>query len=272
MDNHDPSPLGPFNMTKTAATTGVIDEAGRDADRTAPPLAVTPDEVLALIEARGPTMHYQPIVHLDSGIVIGAEAFSRFPSSAPVLDWFRCAENSGLGPQLEFRAVTNILDDRSRWPATWKMVCVNVSPERLSDEGVCSLLTARTDAQLVVELTSQSALPVDVLLRQRLEQLRDQGVRIAVSGATADDETRKRILRVRPEVVKLDRRLIDEIADDHDRQRFVGDMVQRCNQEGIFVVAVGIETTDQLGLAKSLGIEAAQGHLFGAASKLPDPY
>ncbi|NNE13158.1 MAG: EAL domain-containing protein, partial [Ilumatobacter sp.] len=141
-------------------------------------------------------------------------------------------------------------------------------PERLSDEGICSLLTARTDAKLVVELTGQSALPVDVLLRQRLEQLRDQGVRIAVSGAKADEETRLRILRVRPEVVKLDRRLIDEIADDRDRQEFVGNMVQRCNQDGIFVVAVGIETTAQVELAKSLGIEAAQGHLFGAASDI----
>ncbi len=248
------------------------------ATATAPPSAaikptspsVTPDDVRRCLDGTGPVMRYQPIVHSDSGRVIGAEAFSRFPSAAPVLDWFLCAERSGYGSELELRAVENIIETRSQWPDTWEMVCVNVSPDRLRDEPMREALTSSPGRRLVVELTEQTALPTDRMLRQHLDKLRDSGVLIAVSGLRDGDAQFQRILRIQPEVVKLDMSVLVGIADDTRRQP-VEELVTTCSRHGIVVVAVGVETVEQLDFVKRVGIDAAQGHLFGAPTDLGSP-
>ena len=238
---------------------------------TAPsPPVVTPEDVRRCLDGTGPVMRYQPIVHSDSGRVIGAEAFSRFPSSAPVLDWFRCAERAGYGSELELRAVNNIVETRAEWPETWEMVCVNVSPDRLCDEPMRDALTSSPGRRLVVELTDQTALPTDRLLRQHLDKLRDSGVLIAVSGLRDGDAQFQRILRIEPEVVKLDMSVLVGIADD-TRRRPVEQLVTTCSRHGIVVVAVGVETDEQLDFVKRVGIDAAQGHLFGAPTDLGSP-
>jgi EAL domain-containing protein (putative c-di-GMP-specific phosphodiesterase class I) len=214
-------------------------------------------------------MRYQPIVHLETGVAIGAEAFSRFPTGSP-LDWFRAAEETGLGRELETRVVQNILDKRSRWPKRWEMVCVNISPERLADPAMCELLASTLGEQLVVELTDQTALPSDVVLRRRLEELRNRGVRIAVSGLRPTEGGQDRILRIEPEVVKLDVDAMLDIGAGTSAHRNVAALVATCHRAGIFVVAVGVETAAQRDVAQALGVEAVQGHLYGVPMDLDD--
>jgi EAL domain-containing protein (putative c-di-GMP-specific phosphodiesterase class I) len=216
-------------------------------------------------------MRFQPIVHLETGVVIGAEAFSRFPSDAPVLDWFRCAEGAGLGPELELRAVDNILAVRSQWPQSWEMVCVNVSPDRLRDDKMRATLSSLAESRLVVELTDQNALPDDWQLRDQLERLRNDGVLIAVSGLRPGDVQYERILRIQPEIVKLDVAVLDELDADPTRRQAVEELVSACRRTGVFVVAVGIESEAQVRLVRSMGIDAAQGHLFGVPSDIDAP-
>lgn len=235
------------------------------------PSSVTPEDVRRCLAGTGPSIRYQPIVHLETGVVIGAEAFSRFPSDAPVLDWFRCAEDAGLGSELELRAVDNILEVRSRWPQSWEMVCVNVSPERLRDERMRQTLTSLPESRLVVELTDQTALPDDWQLRDQLERLRTDGALIAVSGLRPGDSQYERILRIQPEIVKLDVAVLDRIDADPARKQAVEELVSACRRTGVFVVAVGIEKEDQLRFVRSMGIDAAQGHLFGVPSDIESP-
>ena len=255
------------DMSETATATARPPSSGTTV--LSPPI-VTPEDVRRCLDTTGPVMRFQPIVHSDSGRVIGAEAFSRFPSSAPVLDWFRCAERAGYGPELELRAVTNIVETRSQWPDTWEMVCVNVSPDRLCDEPMREALTSSPGRRLVVELTDQTALPTDYLLRRHLDKLRDNGVLIAVSGLRDGDAQFQRILRIEPEVVKLDMSVLVGIADD-TRRRPVEQLVTACSRHGIVVVAVGVETDEQLEFVRRVGIDAAQGHLFGAPTDLGSP-
>lgn len=226
----------------------------------APP--ITAVDLRNCMTGSGPQMRYQPIVHLEANVAIGAEAFSRFPSGSP-LDWFTAAEEFSLGRALECRVVENILSARSAWPSAWEMVCVNVSPERLADPAMRQLLAGAHGGRLVVELTDQTALPSEVLLRRQLEELRNQGVRIAVSGVRPTKSGQERVLRIQPEVVKLDVATLSSIDDDTAAQHDVADLVARCRRSGIFVVAVGVETIAQRTMVGSLGVEAVQGHLYG---------
>ncbi len=227
-------------------------------------------ELRSCLRGGWPIVQYQPVVHLETGLVVGAEAFSQFPDTAPTLAWFAAAEAAGLGTELETRIVLNILGSRPRWPKRWEMVGVNVSPERITDERIRKLLTEVGESTLVVELTDQTALPSDMILKDRLEDLRSEGVRIAVSGVEPTDAGYERTLRIQPEVVKLDVRAVpDGNADAPDLQR-LSELVTRCQRSGIFVVAVGVETKRQLEQVEALGIDAVQGHLFGRPMDLDD--
>lgn len=221
-------------------------------------------DVRACLDADGPDVHYQPIVHLETGVAIGAETFARFPKGASTLDWFRAAEAADLGPELESRIITDILQSRPQWPNLWEMVCVNVSPERLGSALVRYLLAGSSARNLVVELTDQTALPEDVALRRHLEELRNSGTRIAVSGLQPDSRGQERILRIEPEVVKLDAAALQNIGDDTERRENIGRLVDTCRRSGAFVVAVGVETAEQRDEVKGLGVEAVQGHLYAA--------
>lgn len=207
-------------------------------------------------------MRYQPIVHLEANVAIGAEAFSRFPSGSP-LEWFKSAEEFGIGRALECRVVENILASRAAWPTAWEMVCVNVSPERLADPAMRQLLASVHGGRLVVELTDQTALPSEVLLQIQLEELRNRGVRIAVSGVRPTKSGQDRVLRIQPEVVKLDVAALSDVGDNPSAEQDIADLVARCRRAGIFVVAVGVETVAQRDMVRSLGVEAIQGHLYG---------
>ena len=176
-----------------------------------------------------------------------------------------------MGSELELRAVDNILAVRSLWPQSWEIVYVNVSPERLRDERMRQTLSSLPESRLVVELTDQTALPDDWQLREQLERLRNDGVLIAVSGLRPGDVQYERILRIQPEIVKLDVAALDRIDADPARKQAVEELVSACRRTGVFVVAVGTENEDQLRFVRSMGIDAAQGHLLGMPSDIDAP-
>jgi len=225
-------------------------------------------EIQECLSGVGPTIVYQPIVHLDLGVPIGAEALCRFPGEASTGEWFKSAESHGLGEQLEMRAVELAIASRSAWPKSWEMVCLNISPDRLANSRLDDVLELCAGRWVVLELTDQTQLPDQHDLQQRLEQLRRHGLRVAISGLLSRDDL-PRLHRIQPEIVKLDTALTASLASDEGTSRqFVKDVITRCRLDGALVVAVGIETAEQIEIARSIGIEAVQGYYVGRPQPL----
>ncbi len=225
-------------------------------------------EIQACLAGVGPMIVYQPIVHLETGLSIGAEAFSRFPGAASTGAWFEAAEWYGLGADLEMRAVELTIARRATWPTPWKMVCLNISPHQIADPRLDALLEPYTGRWTVLELTDQTALPDQLVLQQRLEQLRQRGLRVALSGLASRDDL-PRLRRIQPEIVKLDPRLTASLMiKDTTALRFVEEIMTRGRRDGALVVAVGIENAEQLDIARAIGIEAVQGYHVGKPQPL----
>lgn len=225
-------------------------------------------EIQACLSGVGPTIVYQPIVHLETGLSIGAEAFSRFPGPASTGAWFEAAEWYGLGAELEMRAVELTIARRSTWPTSWEMVCLNISPRQFADPRLDALLEPFVGRWTVLELTDQTELPDQLVLQQRLEQLRQRGLRVALSGLASDDDL-PRLRRIQPEIVKLDPTLTAMLMTNQTIARhFVDEVIARSRRDGALVVAVGIETAEQLEIARSIGIEAVQGYHVGKPEPL----
>jgi EAL domain-containing protein (putative c-di-GMP-specific phosphodiesterase class I) len=226
-------------------------------------------EIQACLSDVGPTIVYQPIVHLDLGQPIGAESLCRFTGQAySTAEWFEAAEWHGLGAELEMRAVELTIATRSTWPKSWEMVCLNISPDRLVDPRLDDLLEGYAGKWMVLELTDQTELPDQPHLQRRLEQLRQRGLRVALSGLASRDDL-PRLRRIQPEVIKLDTTLTTALTTNQPTARhFVEQVIADCRRDGVLVVAVGIETEEQLDMARSIGIEAVQGYHVGRPQSL----
>ena len=95
-------------------------------------------------------------------------------------------------------------------------------------------------ARVVVELSEHSVIHTYTALRDQLVALREQGVRIAVDDVGAGYASLRHILELRPDFIKLDRWLIDGLADDRSRRVAVSAFVSLARELGSRVVAQGV--------------------------------
>jgi diguanylate cyclase (GGDEF)-like protein len=220
-------------------------------------------EVLALLERPDAiTPVFQPIVSLSTGRVGGYEALTRFPSPPDRRpdEWFALAQRVGLGPQLEARAVAAALAAPDRPHGVY--LSFNLSPSALSAPEVNAVLPADL-AGLVVEITEHERVTDDEELRSRLAPLRARGARIAVDDAGAGYAGLQQVMRIQPDIIKLDRSLVAEVDTDPAKAALIDAFVRFAHGTGAVVCAEGIETAGELRVVADLDVTYGQG--FGLA-------
>ncbi|NML46968.1 EAL domain-containing protein [Ramlibacter sp. G-1-2-2] len=223
----------------------------------------------ALEEAQLTTV-YQPILDVASQTLEGYEALTRFhcdPQRPPDW-WFAEAEAVGLQAQVETAAVTAALSGLRSVPRK-AYLSVNVSPATLLEPGFLRMLQAQPLPRLVLELTEHASVEDYETVVARLAPLRAQGLRIAVDDAGAGFASFRHILRLRPDLIKLDGSLIARIDRDAGARALAGALARFADQTGCTVVAEGVETEAELQVLRQLGIDKAQGFLLGRPAPLP---
>lgn len=215
------------------------------------------DRLVDLITGTGPGLILQPVIHIQSGAQVGAEALTRFPGSMSTADWFRTAHALGVGADLELRIVHEVIQHLDRRPAGF--VGVNLSPSVLLDPRAIDVLRRAADAELVIEITDQTVMPKLSVLRSRLDEVRQLGIRVAVHVSEFGLETMQMLMIARPDVIKLDPPLTAAVAAGRARSTTADNLFTFCRQEGVFVVAVGVETRQQLDALQHAGVDAYQG-------------
>lgn len=229
-------------------------------------LTAAREQICTVLDRGGPAMALQPITDITSGAVYGYEALARFPTSVTWSPecWFATAEHVGLGVDLEASAVESALAVLPRLPAGAHL-SVNVSVPALLSGPRISHLLARTDAsRIILELTEHHEVASTALLADALSPLRDRGVRIAVDDAGSGYAGLERILALSPEVLKLDRSLIEGLAEHPGREAMCEAMVGFTRRTGALLVAEGVEERTDLDRLRALGVTHAQGYLLGA--------
>lgn len=230
--------------------------------------------VRAVLDAGGPLVVVQPIVDLRTGVVVGGEALSRFPGPfAQGPDrWFADAAEVGLGTDLELAAVRAALSTHAAMPHGASL-SVNVSPTTAVSPELFDLLGAESvkAEHLVLELTEHADVADYPALHTALEDLRRLGVRIAVDDAGAGFASLRHILNLRPDVVKLDLDLVRNIHADPARRALASGLLVFVDQIGAYLVAEGIETSDELDALREVGVTHGQGYHLGRPAALPLP-
>src|SRR6478735_11114396 len=215
-----------------------------------------------LMHDGGPEVVLQPIVELASGRRVGAEALSRFPA-----DWrlapdvcFEQAHSIGLGDRLELLALEQASAHLEKVSG---YVAMNVSPRTvLAPESLAFLMRLPLD-RILLELSEHDPVHNYPELVLALKPLRDRGMRIAIDDVGAGFSSLRHIVLTSPEVIKLDRSIVDGVSVDPVLQTLVRSLVDFGHGAGAFVVAEGIETVTDANMLTGLGVDYGQGWYFG---------
>jgi EAL domain-containing protein (putative c-di-GMP-specific phosphodiesterase class I) len=208
---------------------------------------------------------FQPILDLRTGELTGYEALARFPDGGRPDLWFARAHRAGRGLELEAAALRAALAAAHDRPAD-SYVAVNLSPTALLADAVAQALPSDLHG-VVIEVTENELVTGGGAVHAALSRLRARGARFAVDDAGAGYAGFQQLLRLRPDVIKLDRSLVEGIARDPVKRALVASFVAFSRRIGAEVCAEGIETLADLRAIADLDVALGQG--FGIARPAP---
>lgn len=222
------------------------------------------------LAAGGPRMVYQPLHDLHDGHIVGHEALARFdelPGVGPDV-WFTQAARVGYGVDLETRALRNALTALPVLPAD-TFVAVNLSPATLLANPADTCPTDTPWDRVVFELTEHTPVEDYDTLTRAFTPLRDLGARLAVDDTGAGYASMRHILKLAPDIIKLDISLTRGIDVDPTRQALAIALIAFTTTTGTTLVAEGIETQTEQDTLTRLGATWGQGYHLSKPQPLP---
>lgn len=242
------------------------------------PHLVSPDRqsLSEMLSDGGLRVLFQPIVDLRSGVAVGVEALCRGPEGSrweDPLQVFAAAKVESRVTEVDWasrmEALQAAVDARARTPMT---LFVNAEPEALLSappRGFGRLRAALTDAgvRVVLEVTERELANDPAALLAALPVVRRWGWSVALDDVGAEPASLALLPFLRPDVVKLDMRLIQQRTTVAVAET-VNAVLAHAERTGALLLAEGIETHEQQRLAEAMGATVGQGWLYGGPGPL----
>lgn len=208
---------------------------------------------------------FQPIVEAKTGDVYAYEALMRTDTETP-LSPLAVLQYAGIQDRLYdiekatmYNVAARICGNREEFAG--KKVFVNSIPGyQLEKEEYRQLISRYSDlwSQIVVEVTEQTELN-DEDLQVILDRSRQDGFGIAIDDFGSGYSNTSSLLRYLPNCVKIDRLLISNIQEEPKKQHFVKSLIEFSHDNGILVLAEGVETGAELKAVINMGVDLIQG-------------
>ena len=221
------------------------------------------------------TLHYQPIVAVDTRAVQGFEALLRWqPSgsnSIPPSTFVPVAEQSGLIVPISVwvlkKACLEAASWRERYPADPPLyVSINISSKHFSHAGFIghvkdALEESAIDPQCItIELTESLAMNDVAATFQTMSQLRTLGVKLSIDDFGTGYSSLSYLRRFPVDTLKIDQSFVKTM--DAENYAIVKTIIGLARNLELRVVAEGVETPNQHQLLALAGCGSAQGYLF----------
>jgi len=129
------------------------------------------------------------------------------------------------------------------------------------DDRILHLFDDYSLHRIVLEVTEHESIDDYASVASRLEPLRKQGLRLAVDDAGAGYASFRHILKLKPDIIKLDASLVAAIDTDDSLRALASALVRFADETGSKVIAEGVETEEVLEVLRQLNVNKAQGYL-----------
>ena len=236
------------------------------------------DALHEILAGRKLSALFQPIIHMQSGEIIGYEGLIRGPSDSPLhapMNLFKVARANDLTLEVEHLCRQVVLERFAELQLPGKLF-LNVSPE-------CLLLrNARHGETLeyiehiginpdrvIIELTENQPTYDYELMREAVLHYRNMGFQIAIDDLGEGFSSLRLWSELRPEYVKIDMHFIQGINNDPVKLQFVRSIQEIAEKSGTLVIAEGIETQTELLVLRDLGVAFGQGYHLGRPNMVP---
>ncbi|WP_150427658.1 bifunctional diguanylate cyclase/phosphodiesterase [Dechloromonas sp. CZR5] len=220
-------------------------------------------------------LHYQPLVNLESGLIIGVEALIRWlhPELGVILPdrFIHVAEESGLiNPIGDW-----VLCEACRQAQAWRdeglppiTMAVNVAPVQFRQSGFIEVVAGAlatsglAAGRLELELTERTVMHDADATMGTLSALHRMGVELSLDDFGTGYSSLAYLKRFPVGKLKIDRSFVNDLETDPDDWAIASTIVSMGRSLRMTVLAEGVEKPEQLALLRKMGCDMAQGYYF----------
>ncbi|PZV12067.1 MAG: hypothetical protein DCF20_18400 [Pseudanabaena sp.] len=222
-------------------------------------------------------LHYQPIVSLDNGHVVGFEALMRWQHPSQGLkypgEFIAIAEEIGLISMLSSWALRSACQQLAAWQTAFPnltelKVSVNLSAKDLRRSDLFAevdrlLAQTQLDARCLTLEITESMLIEDVESAIRVfSQMRERGIQISLDDFGTGYSSLNYLHRLPMDNLKVDRSFVNQMQEGKKNHQIIEMIATLSKQLELDAIAEGIETSHQLKRLQELGYRFGQGYLF----------
>ena len=226
------------------------------------------EQIERIIERQAVELAYQPLADLATLRVVAVEALPRFrtrPMRSPE-SWLVEAAKHGWLVDLELVALNAALGHVGMLPSD-AFLAVSISPETALSDRFRDLIRGADPSRIALVLNEYSA---DQLPTGALDVLRADGVRVAVHHAGSGPRSLRQIVRLAPDLIKVDMSMLREMSADPTGHEPVSSFIGFAFDIGAMVVADGVETEQEVETLRRLGVDHAQGNYLARPGPIPN--
>jgi diguanylate cyclase (GGDEF)-like protein/PAS domain S-box-containing protein len=226
-------------------------------------------------------LHYQPVIRLSDGNIVGVEALVRWnhpeDGLVPPLEFIPLAEESGLVIPLGRWVLDQACTDLSHWQEQWTMAglpplncAVNVSARQLQStdflRSVDDTLSRHgvDPSWLTIEITESVLIQDSEEVMSRLRDIHSRGITLSLDDFGTGYSSLSYLHRFPIQILKIDQSFVRGMDEDDDRKKILDAIVSLAGSLGLVLVAEGIERESQAKYLRDTGCEYGQGFYLGS--------
>ena len=225
-------------------------------------------------------LHYQPMLSLATGEIVGVEALARWKHPVrgyvPPGEFVQLAEETGLIRRLGCWGLTEACRQLARWDEllpgrSGLTMSVNISGRHLEEAALVddvreALAESGVAARrLLLELTESLLMAHTDENVELLARLKELGVRLAIDDFGTGYSSLAYLHRFPADVIKIDRSFVEQLGGSDADGALLRTIVQLGRSLRMVTVAEGVETAEQAESLRGMGCELAQGYHFERA-------
>lgn len=230
----------------------------------------------SIIEQLQFSLHFQPIVNLETAELKHYEMLCRFPDGGSPFEWIIFGEDVGLAPEFDLAVCERALKYIEHKCASNKAhFAMNVSGMSIQDNEFFERLLLKLDQnktvsdRLMFEITESSEIEHLDKVSEVIQTLRSRGHKVALDDFGAGSASFQYLHKLNVDYVKIDGQYTKNIAKNDRDKKLLSGLVNICSDLGISTISEMIETEEQADELLNMGVDYGQGYVF--SKPLPQP-